>query len=96
MNNAIELREEDLRSVLFNFEEALEKIGLLKDELPKIESKLKEILEDSKEMVTLEEFEKKHFKNICVERVEDVSYRINDSVCEAYSNIRYFGERLFE
>ena len=37
MNNAIELREEDLRSVLFNFEEALEKISLLKEELPKIE-----------------------------------------------------------
>lgn len=86
----IELREEDLRGVLFNFEEALEKIGFLKDELPKIETKLKEILEDSKEMVTLEEFEKKHFKSICVERVEDVSYKINDSVGEAYSNIRYF------
>lgn len=92
MSNAIE-REEDLRSVLFNFEEALEKIGFLKEELPKIESKLKEILEDSKEMVTLEEFEKKHFKSICV---EDVSYYLNAYLCEAYFNISYFGERLFE
>ena len=69
MSNAVKLREEDLRSVLFNFEEALEKIGLLKDELPKIESKLKEILEDSKEMETLDEFSKKNFKRICVEEV---------------------------
>ena len=67
MSNAIELREEDLRGVLLDFEEALEKIGLLKDELPKIESKLKEILEDSKEMVTLDEFSEKYFKEICVE-----------------------------
>lgn len=79
MSNAIELREEDLRSVLFNFEEALEKIGLLKDELPKIESRLKEILEDSKEMVTIDEFKKKHFKGFCV---EDLSYCLNDFVCE--------------
>lgn len=93
MSNAIELREEDLRSVLFNLEEALEKIGLLKDELPKIESKLKEILEDSKEMVTLDEFSKKNFKSICV---EDVSYCLNACLCEAYFNISYFGERLFE
>ena len=93
MSNAIELREEDLRSVLFNFEEALEKISLLKEELPKIESKLKEILEDSKEMVTLEEFEKKHFKGICV---EGLSYCLNTCVCEAYFNISYFGGQLFE
>lgn len=93
MSNAIELREEDLRSVLFNFEEALEKIVLLKEELPKIESKLKEILEDSKEMVTLEEFEKKYFKGICV---EVISYCLNDCVCEAYFNISYFGGKLFE
>ena len=93
MSNAIELREEDLRSVLFNFEEALEKISLLKEELPKLESKLKEILEDSKEMVTLAEFEKKHFKGISV---EDLSYCLNDCVCEAYFNISYFGGQLFE
>ena len=93
MNNAIELREEDLRSVLLDLEEALEKIGLLKDELPKIESKLKEILEDSKEMVTLEEFEKKHFKGIYV---EDLSYCLNACVCEAYFNIGFFGGQLFE
>ena len=93
MNNAIELREEDLRSVLFNFEEALEKIGFLKEKLPKIESKLKEILEDSKEMVTLEEFEKKHFKGICV---EVISYCLNACVCEAYSNIVFVDGQLFE
>ena len=93
MSNAVKLREEDLRSVLFNFEEALEKIGLLKDELPKIESKLKEILEDSKEMVTLDEFSKKNFKSICV---EDVSYCLNACVGEAYFNISYFGGQLFE
>lgn len=93
MNNAIELREEELRSVLFNFEEALEKIGFLKGELPKIESKLKEILEDSKEMVTLEEFSKKNFKSI---GVEDVSYGLNACLCEAYFNISYFGGQLFE
>lgn len=93
MNNAIELREEDLRSVLLDLEEALEKIGLLKDELPKIESKLKEILEDSKEMVTLDEFSKKNFKSICV---EDLSYCLNACVCEAYFNISYFGGQLFE
>ena len=87
MNNAIELREEDLRSVLLDLEEALEKIGLLKDELPKIESKLKEILEDSKEMVTLEEFEKKHFKGISV---EDLSYCLNACVCKAYFNISWW------
>lgn len=93
MNNAIELREEDLRSVLLDLEEALEKISLLKEELPKIESKLKEILEDSKEMVTLEEFSKKNFKSICV---EDVSYGLNACLGEAYFNISYFGGRLFE
>ena len=83
MSNAIELREEDLRSVLFNFEEALEKISLLKEELPKIESKLKEILEDSKEMVTLEEFEKKHFKgDFKGNNVKYFSYCLNDFVCE--------------
>ena len=87
MSNAIELREEDLRSVLFNFEEALEKISLLKEELPKMESKLKEILEDSKEMVALEEFEKKHFKGIYV---EELSYRLNACVSRAYFNIGYF------
>ncbi|KAB0574519.1 hypothetical protein F7P74_06185 [Helicobacter pullorum NCTC 12824] len=79
--NAIELREEDLRSVLFNFEEALEKISLLKEELPKMESKLKKILEDSKEMVTLEEFEKKHFKG---NYLKDFSYHLNESACEFY------------
>ena len=93
MSNAIELREEDLRSVILNFEEALEKISLLKEELPKIESRLKEILEDSKEMVTLDEFSKKHFKGIYV---EDVSYCLNACVSEAYFNIGYFGGRLFE
>ena len=93
MSNAVKLREEDLRNVLFNFEEALEKIGLLKDELPKIESKLKEILEDSKEMATLDEFSEKYFKSICV---EDVSYYLNTCVGEAYFNIGYFGGQLFE
>ena len=93
MSNAVKLREEDPRSVLFNFEEALEKISLLKEELPKIESKLKEILEDSKEMVTLEEFSKKNFKSICV---EDVSYCLNACVGEAYFNIGFFGGQLFE
>ena len=93
MSNAIELREEDLRSVLLNFEEALEKIGFLKDELPKIESKLKEILEDSKEMVTLEEFEKKHFKGI---HSKDFSYCLSACVSRAYLNISFFGGELFE
>ena len=93
MSNAVKLREEDPRSVLFNFEEALEKISLLQEELPKIESKLKEILEDSKEMVTLEEFSKKNFKSICV---EDVSYCLNACVGEAYFNIGFFGGQLFE
>lgn len=93
MSNAIELREDDLRSVLLNFEEALEKIIFLKEELPKIESQLKEILADSKEMVTLEEFSKKYFKSICV---EDVSYFLNACLCEAYFNISYFGGQLFE
>ena len=88
MSNAVKLREEDLRSVLLNFEEALEKISLLKEELPKIESKLKEILEDSKEMVTLEEFAKMHFKGISV---EDLLYCLNDWACEAYVNIGFFG-----
>lgn len=83
MNNAIELREEDLRSVLCNFEEALEKIGLLKDELPKIESKLKEILEDSKEMVTLEEFRKKYFEDDSEDNnVKCFACSLNDFVCE--------------
>lgn len=83
MNNAIELREEDLRSVIFDFEEALEKIGLLKDELPKIESKLKEILEDSKEMVTLEEFRKKYFEDDSEDNnVKCFACSLNDFVCE--------------
>lgn len=83
MSNAIELREEDLRSVLFNFEEALEKIGFLKDELPKIESKLKEILEDSKEMVTLEEFRKKYFEDDSEDNnVKCFACSLNDFVCE--------------
>ncbi|WP_278347331.1 hypothetical protein [Helicobacter pullorum] len=83
MSNAIELREEDLRSVLFNFEEALEKISLLKEELPKIESKLKEILEDSKEMVTLEEFRKKYFEDDSEDNnVKCFACSLNDFVCE--------------
>lgn len=83
MSNAIELREEDLRSVLFNFEEALEKIGLLKDELPKIESKLKEILEDSKEIVTLEEFRKRYFEDDSEgNNVKCFACSLNDFVCE--------------
>lgn len=83
MSNAIELREEDLRSVLLDFEEALEKISLLKEELPKMESKLKEILEDSKEMVTLEEFSKKYFEDdFKGNDVRCFSCSLNDFVCE--------------
>lgn len=83
MSNAVELREEDLRSVLLDLEEALEKIDFLKDELPKIESKLKEILEDSKEMVTLDEFSEKYFKDdFKGNNVKYFSYCLNDFVCE--------------
>ena len=40
-------------------------------------------------MDTIEEYEKKHVKRICGEWVEDETYKINDSVGEANTNIRY-------
>lgn len=57
MNN-INKREYDLRQVLFSFKEALKSIEEVKVELPKLEKRLKEILENSKDMVTLDEFQK--------------------------------------
>lgn len=91
MNN-INKREYDLRQVLFSFKEALKSIEEVKVELPKSEKRLKEILEDSKDMVTLDEFQKKYCKTS--RDVPHFTHNVSGFISEFIDCIYYFSDDI--